>query len=35
MRQAQLQAVASRHPRNQGDLVRTIEKVMPKGRNFH
>ncbi len=35
LRQAQLQTVASRHPRDQGDLVRSIEKVMPGGRNFH
>ncbi len=34
-RQAQLQGVAGRHPRDQGDLVRAIEEVMPKGRNFH
>ena len=34
-RLAQLQGVASRHPRDQGDLIRAIEEVMPKGRNFH
>lgn len=34
-RAAQDQAVASRHPRDQGDLVGAIERVMPGGRNFH
>jgi error-prone DNA polymerase len=35
LRSAQNQAIARRHPRDQGDMVGAIEKVMPGGRNFH
>ncbi|MBX3531498.1 MAG: error-prone DNA polymerase [Rhizobiaceae bacterium] len=35
LRSAQRQAIARRHPRDQGDIVDAIEKVMPGGRNFH
>jgi error-prone DNA polymerase len=35
VRSARSQMIARKHPRDQGDMLEAIEKVMPGGRNFH